>query len=105
MAITACDLTRELSVRIIDVSASGCLIETNRKFEVGTVGRLRLQFGPGEYDDDIEVVRCQAIHGAGSLYRVGLRFLWTTPRREGSIRQAVTVYTAEVDARNTTRVM
>ncbi len=105
MAMNTSDLMRELSVRIIDVSASGCLIESNRRFEVGTVGRLRLQFGLGEYDDDIEVVRCQVIHGAGSLYRVGLRFLWTTPRRAGSIRQAVTEHAAEVDARNTARVM
>ena len=34
--MNTCDLTRELSVRIIDVSASGCLIETDRRFEVGT---------------------------------------------------------------------
>jgi len=38
------------------------------------------------------VLRCDAIEGAPSLYHVGVRFLWTTPREVGSIRHAVTRY-------------
>ena len=33
-------LTRELHARVIDVSESGCLVETRRRLEVGTIGRL-----------------------------------------------------------------
>ena len=76
-------LMRELRARIIDISEAGCLIEIRRRMEVGTVGALQLQLGAGEFRDDFEVVRCQAVEGARSLYHVGLRFLWTTPRHAG----------------------
>ena len=55
---------RELRARIINISESGCLIETRRRLEVGTVGTLQLQLGTGEFRDDFEVVRCQAVEGA-----------------------------------------
>ena len=73
-------LMRELRARIIDISESGCLIETRRRLEVGAVGTLQLQLGTGEFRDDFEVVRCQAVEGERSLYHVAVRFLWTTPR-------------------------
>ena len=91
-------LTRELRVRVIDISRSGCLVESQRLLDVGKVGTLRLQFGIDEYSDDILVVRCQAIEG-GSVSHVGLRFLWTTSRHAGSIRYAVTRYAAEIGLR------
>jgi PilZ domain len=82
-------LTREFDVRIIDVSASGCLIETARRMEIGTVGALRLRVGNAEYLDVVQVVRHQPLAGAGSTCRVGVKFLSTTPRGAGSIRHAV----------------
>lgn len=82
-------LTREQRVRVINLSESGCLIETHRQLEVGTVGKLHLRFGAQEYSDVTEVVRCHTIQGGGSKYHIGMRFLWTAPRREGSIRQAI----------------
>ena len=81
-------LTREMPVRIIDMSASGCLIESWRRFEVGTIGTLQLRIGGEDYCDDIEVVRCDVVEGVPAVYRVGVRLLWTMPR-QGSIRQAV----------------
>lgn len=82
-------LTREFDVRIIDVSASGCLIETTRRMELGTVGALRLRVGNEECLDVIQVVRNQPIAGAGSTCRVGVKFLSTSPHRAGSIRHAI----------------
>ena len=81
-------LTREFDVRVLNISAAGCLVESPRRLEVGTVGTLRLAFGVEEYDDDIQVVRCQAIRGAGSVYHIGMQFLGTA-RHPRSIRQAV----------------
>jgi hypothetical protein len=81
-------LTREFDVRIINISASGCLIETVRRMEIGTVGALRLRVGNEEYLDVIQVVRNQPLAGAGSTCRVGVKFLSTTPRGAGSIRHA-----------------
>ena len=98
-------LMRELRARIIDISEAGCLIEIRRRMEVGTVGTLQLQLGAGEFSDDFDVVRCQAVEGARSLYHVGLRFLWTKPRHAGSIRHAVASYAAELELPDTSYVM
>ncbi len=98
-------LVRELRARIIDISESGCLIEIRRRQEVGTVGALQMQLGAGEFRDDFEVVRCQAVEWSRSLYHVSLRFLGTTPRHAGSIRHAVASYAAELDLADTIYVM
>lgn len=82
-------LTREMFVRLIDISRSGCRLETNRRIDVGTIGRLRVKLGTKEYEDDVEVVRCESVEGGG-VYHVGMRLLWTTPQHHGSIRHAVT---------------
>lgn len=82
-------LMRNMVGQVVDISPSGCLIQSRRRLEVGTVGRLHLTFETQECADDVEVVHCEEIAGARSLYRVGLRFLWTTPRDVGSIRHAV----------------
>jgi PilZ domain len=106
---TMCDgtgvLTREYHVRVVNISESGCLIETRRRMDVGTVGRLQLNLGGEEYADDIQVVRCQAIAGAGPVYHIGIRLLWTTRRNAGSIRQAVTRHRELAVVEHTTRVM
>jgi len=83
-------LTRELHVRIINCSYSGCLVETDARVEVGTVGSLRLVFDGNEFFDDVQVMRCQPIQGAGSVYQVGAQFLWTVPPGDRSLRRAVT---------------
>jgi hypothetical protein len=98
-------LMRELRARILNISESGCLIETRRRLDVGTVGTMRLRFGTEEYGDDLEIVRCQAVESALSLYHVAVRFLWTTPRHKGSIRHAVARHAAQLDSSVTTFVM
>jgi PilZ domain len=107
--MTRCDhaavLMRDLVGQILDISASGCLIVSRRRLEVGTIGRLQLRFGNDECADDVEVVRCDAIEGARSLYHVGVRFLWTTPREVGSIRHAVTRHADDQDTARQVWVM
>ena len=98
-------LNRELHARVIDVSASGCLVETRRRLEVGTFGRLRVSLSGEECEDDVEVMRCDAIEGPVASYHVGVRLLWTTPRRPGSIRHAVAGHLEELGTSGTTRVM
>jgi hypothetical protein len=98
-------LTRELRARIIDLSESGCLMEVRRRLDVGTVGTLELQLGTAEVRDDFEVVHCRAVDRARSIYHVGMRFLWTTPRDVGSIRHAVARHAAELEPADTTSVM
>jgi hypothetical protein len=95
-------LTREFGVRVLEVSASGCLVESDRRMAAGTFGRLRLQFGSEEYVDDIEVVRCQAVENGGGVFHIGMRFLWVRPRHARSIRQAVDCRVAELNASSET---
>ncbi len=98
-------LMREHVVQILDISRSGCLIESPQRLEVGTVGRLRVRLGQEECGDDIEVVRCDAVGVAGSIYHVGVRFLWTTPRQLGTIREAVIRHLEDMNTTRTVWVM
>jgi hypothetical protein len=98
-------LIRQRQVRVIDLSRSGCLIESRRKMRVGTVGRLRLVLGDQLCEDDVEVVRCDAVPDEGALYYVAMRFLWTTPPQAGSIRHAMEGQVSELETPETTVVM
>jgi hypothetical protein len=82
-------LTREFRARLLNFSPSGCLIETNSRVEVGTIGSLQFVIDGKEFADDVQVVRCQQIEGAGSLYQVGARFLWTAAATKGTLRRAL----------------
>src|SRR5688572_4126340 len=98
-------LTRELRVRVINVSRSGCLIESPRPIEIGTVGRLQLRFGSEEYGDDVQVVRSQRIRGAGPVVHIGLRFLRTPSHHAGTIRYGVRRRVAMLFEKHKGRVM
>ena len=69
-------LGRDLEVRVLNCSPSGCLLETNAPIDVGTVGSLTLTVDGHELLDHVLVVRCQPKQGAGSVYHVGAQFLW-----------------------------
>ena len=81
-------LARDFQARIVNCSPSGCLLETNTRIEVGTIGTLRFIIDGRELADDVQIVRCQPIEGAGSLYQVGARFLLTPACRKGTLRRA-----------------
>jgi hypothetical protein len=78
--------TRDLSVRLLNCSPSGCLLDTDTRLEIGATGLLQLSIRGDEFSDDVEVVRCQRIEGAGAQYRVGVRFLWTAPLHRRALR-------------------
>ena len=46
-------LTREVSVRLLDISRSGCLLESPRDLCLGTTGEVWFYSGRGEHSDDI----------------------------------------------------
>ena len=98
-------LMRELGIRLINVSAGGCLIESSRWIEVGTIGTLQVRLGDEECKDDVEVVRCEAIGGATRVYHVAMRLLKTKPRQPGSIRYAVARQEREFERWRPNRVM
>jgi len=79
-------MTKEVRVRVLNCSGSGCLLETDTPIAVGAVARLRIAFGGHEFDDTVRVVRCQALTGAGNVYHIGTEFLATTPPYAGTLR-------------------
>ena len=91
-------VTREVWVRVLNLSEGGCLVESDHPMAVGTFGRLRLRLGMKEYMDDIEVVRCQQAEDDHVGFRIGLRFVWPMPGQERSIRHAVDSHVAEMYA-------
>lgn len=79
-------LTRELSVRLLNCSASGCLVETNAPLEVSTVASLTLNFGGRHFTDDVLVAWCRPLAGSDARYHVGFRFVWTAAATPNTLR-------------------
>ena len=82
-------LGRDVTVRLLNVSNSGCLLQSETRMAEGTVGTLRLSYEGSEYADDVRIMRCQAPNGGDSWYRLGAQFLWTANPGERSLRRVV----------------
>ena len=82
-------LGRDLHVRVLNCSASGCLVETTSRLEVGTIATLTVTIHGDEFADDVQVVRCQPIEGTGGLFHVGAQFIWMANPRPRSLRQVI----------------
>jgi hypothetical protein len=82
-------MTRERQVRLLNCSVSGCLLETNCRLPVGVTASIRVTIEGRQLTDDVQVVRCQEIAGAGDKYHVGAQFLWTQPLVSDSLRGAL----------------
>jgi c-di-GMP-binding flagellar brake protein YcgR len=80
-------LTRDVPVRLLDISASGCLLESANRFEVGTTGIIRVTYADAEYVDEVRVMRCREFDGSSALYHIGVEFLWTSRPQERSLRR------------------
>ena len=82
-------LGRDVTVRLLDVSSSGCLLQSETRLLEGTTGTLRLSYHGVEYVDDVRVMRCQAPVNGDNWFRLGAEFLWTTHPDERSLRRLV----------------
>jgi hypothetical protein len=80
-------LGREVPVRLVDISGSGCLLESDNRLEQGTTGSLKVMFDGLEYSDDVRIMRCRPCEGSSTLYHLGAEFLWTTSPRDRSLRR------------------
>lgn len=80
-------LGREVAVRLMNFSASGCLVQGVSGLEPQSVGRLKVVFDGEQYGDDVRVARCQEVPGAGSLYNIGVEFVWTSHPDRASLRR------------------
>jgi hypothetical protein len=91
-------LTRERQIRLLNCSVSGCLLETNCRIPVGATASIRVTIDGRELRDDVQVVRCQPIAGAGETYHLGAQFLWTQPLLAESLRGALRFARGEIAA-------
>jgi hypothetical protein len=82
-------LAKNVPTRLIDISRTGCLLESRQRVEDGTVGELQLQVERETFVDDVRVTRCVLVEGSGSIYRVGAEFVQTRRPGEHSIRRAI----------------
>jgi len=83
-------LGREVSVRLVDISASGCRLESTNRLAIGSTGSLAVMFDDKEYVDDVRVIRCREFEGSTGGYQIGAEFLWTNAPHERSLRVMVT---------------
>ena len=83
-------LGREVPVQLLDISASGCLLETASRIVLGATGSLIVTFDGKEYCDDVRIMRCLQSTGSSGGYQVGAEFLWTNAPHERSLRRMVT---------------
>lgn len=82
-------LTTDMRVRVLNISGAGCLIETRRALEVGIVATLRINFAGGDFEDTVQIVRCQEITGAGPVFHLGAAFLTTAAPSIESLRYLI----------------
>jgi len=64
------------SVRVLDLSSAGVLLETSSPPELGAIAKLKFSVGGEPLATDVEVRRVTAAPGG---YRVGARFVEMTP--------------------------
>lgn len=78
-------LERLVPVRLLEISGSGCLLESAARLDVGTAGLVTVLFDEERYSDEVRVMRCR--ESEAGLYRIGAEFLWTRNPRERSLRR------------------
>jgi hypothetical protein len=86
-------LAREsgLPVRLLDVSLTGCLLESSRRLEIGTEGDFVIQLGGRDFRQTLRTTRCERPDGSGPMYRVGARFIEDGRDNDATLRRAIAV--------------
>jgi hypothetical protein len=82
-------LTREVATRLVEISRGGCLLESGRRIEEGTVATLKIEVRGHTYTGQVRATRCVAVAGSGSSYLIGIEFLQTTVADGMSIRSVL----------------
>jgi len=64
-----------LSVRVLDISVSGILLESPHRVDPGSRGRLRLSLDGTLVGFDVQIERVAPESGPATGYRIGARFV------------------------------
>ena len=79
-------LVRDIPVRLLDFSWSGCLVATSQPIDPGTTVKLRLDMGGKEYQDTVQVVRKTEHAGSSHAFTLGGQFAWGHRPSPASVR-------------------
>ena len=66
---------RDIPVRVLDVSASGCLVESREQLPEGAVGLLEVTGEQGRTVEPLRIRRSTEIAGGATRFRAGAQFL------------------------------
>jgi hypothetical protein len=76
-------VVRRVAVRVIDLSATGCLLESSVRLSEGAVGTLHLTVEGRCYQETLRVSRLGATVGRSRAHRAGAQFLTLGSSRRG----------------------
>ena len=82
-------IERETPVRVLNISGSGCLLESSRPLEFGSTGEVRLVSDRQTYRDDLRITRCDPVTAAGSVCLAGAEFLWARHPDTQTLRRVI----------------
>ena len=68
-------LRNDVAVELLNISRSGCLLESAKPIAAGTLATVTVQMDGQSYSDDVRVARCLEIPGAGERHHVGVQFV------------------------------
>lgn len=68
-------IVRDVAVRVLDASASGCLIESSEPLPEGAVGLLEITGDNGKTVEPLRINRSTEIVGGTTRFRAGAQFL------------------------------
>jgi hypothetical protein len=80
-------LARDVPVQVINVSGSGCLVETMLRIDEGMTATLRVGIDGQDHRDPVRITWCHRLAGSGETWRVGAEFLWTDVPDRRSLRR------------------
>ena len=82
-------LIRTISIQLVDLSLSGCLLRSTEDVPAGANGELHVDMGGEKYCDAVYVTRSLQRQGSGDAHDVGGEFLWGSPPDGGTVRSKV----------------
>ena len=82
-------IIRRIPVRVRDVSAAGCLLESADLLPEGAVGQLELTIDGERHLETLQVCRSTRTSGGGLPWRAGGRFLSLSAPPATSVRNLV----------------
>jgi hypothetical protein len=89
VSLSIVSLTNTKNIRVYNISAGGCLLESRELLPVGAVGRLSIEVDRHRRQEWIRVCRVHANEGRRGTCLVSVEFLPLEPAGSSSLRGAI----------------